>query len=329
MGGNRKSGMLAGASLALLLCACGDAATPEATGLPETPAVVLSTGGTFAPTGQAATDPVETPSAGPRPTPGAEDWMTLPVVPAFGGRAAEIFQKGISMGRDFHAFSKIGDCQNITTYFLADFDQQDKYRLGEYADLQVTIDWFRGYFGRKSLAVRGGLNVASVMNPLMADRESCLSGESPLVCELRANNPSLALISFEEAWDGDVEKYETYLRRVIEYVIAQDVVPVVATKADNLEGGHRINALVARLAWEYGIPLWNFWAAVQPLRSHGLTEDGFHLTQTADYHNFYFDLRRSRWSGWMARNLSALQVLDAAREELIAPAVTGQRSNHE
>ena len=79
------------------------------------------------------------------------------------------------------------------------------------------------------------------------------------------HNPSVALISFEEAWDGNVEKYETYLRQVIEYAIEQGVVPVVATKADNLEGGNRINALIARLAWEYDIPLWNFWAAVQPL----------------------------------------------------------------
>jgi len=95
----------------------------------------------------------------------------------------------------------------------------------------------------------------------------------------------------------------------------------VATKADNLEGGNRINALIARLAWEYDIPLWNFWSAVQPLRYHGLSKDGFHLTQADGFKNYFFDLPPAKWRGWMARNLSALQSLDAARKDLIAPAV--------
>ncbi|OGO07847.1 MAG: hypothetical protein A3K46_03520 [Chloroflexi bacterium RBG_13_60_9] len=314
--------MLAAASLALLLSACGDAAATAATIIADTPVILISTGSAGSPTPTAGAGPAGNPSSTPRPSPAAEEWMTLPVVPDFDGAAAEIFRRGISMRRDFHAFSKIGDCQNITTYFLADFDQHGKYRLGEYADLQETIDWFQGFFGRKSLAVKGGLNVASVMNPLLADPATCLSGESPLACELRVNNPSLALISFEEAWDGDVEKYETYLRKVIEYAIEQGVVPVVATKADNLEGGNRINELIARLAWEYEIPLWNFWRAVQPLPYHGLAKDGFHLTQAREFHNYYFDLPPNKWSGWMGRNLSALQALDAAREELIAPVVT-------
>ena len=322
MGINRRAGMLAAAGLALLLSACGDAATGAATILPDTPVIITGTESAGSPTADAGKSTAEIPTATPRPSPGAEDWKTLPVVPAFDGRAVEIFRRGVSMRRDFHSFSKIGDCQNITTYFLADFDQPGKYRLGEYAGLQATIDWFRGFFSRKSLAVRGGLNVASVMNPLMADPAACLAGESPLACELRINNPSIALISFEEAWDGNVEKYETYMRKVIEYAIQQGVVPIVATKADNLEGGDRINALIARLAWEYDIPLWNFWSAVQPLPYHGLTKDGFHITQAKGLYNYFFDLPQTKWSGWMARNLTALQALDAARAELIAPEAT-------
>jgi hypothetical protein len=324
MGINRRPVMLAAAGLAVWLAACGGSTVPAETSAPAPSAV--SSGTDTVSAGYPAADTRQSTAgistATPRPSPGAEDWKTLPVVPAFDGRAAEIFRRGISMRRDFHAFSKIGDCQNITTYFLAGFEQSDKYRLGEYAGLEVTIDWFKGFFGRKSLAVKGGLNVASVMNPLMADPNSCLKGESPLACELRVNNPSVALISFEEAWDGNVQKYETYLRKVIEYAVEQGVVPVVATKADDLEGGNRINALIARLAWEYDIPLWNFWAAAQPLPAHGLSKDGFHLTQGYGFLNYYFDLPPAQWSGWMARNLSALQALDAARAGLIAPVVT-------
>ncbi len=319
MGGSRWAALFAAVCLAVGMSACGGNSLPAETAIPDPSGSYSGTRGAGGPTAGQSKSIAETPTAAPRPSPAGDDWKTLPVVPVFDGRAAEIFRRGISMRRDLHAFSKIGDCQNITTYFLADFEQPGKYRLGEYAGLQAAIDWFKGSFGRKSLAVKGGLNVASVMNPLMADPAACLAGENPLACELRVHNPSVALISFEEAWDGNVEKYETYMRKVIEYAIQQGVVPIVATKADNLEGGNRIDALIARLAWEYDIPLWNFWAAVQSLRSRGLTQDGFHLTQTIDYHNFYFDLYRPRWSGWMMRNLTALQALDTARVDLIAP----------
>jgi hypothetical protein len=88
-------------------------------------------------------------------------------------------------------------------------------------------------------------------------------------------------------------------------VISQNVVPILATKADNLEGDNSINQMVARIAYEYDIPLWNFWAAAHPLPDHGLTEDGFHLTNGP-----------SQLTGdglkvaWNVRNLTALQALD-------------------
>jgi hypothetical protein len=83
--------------------------------------------------------------------------------------------------------------------------------------------------------------------------------------------------------------------------------PILATKADNWEGNHGINAAIARIAAEYEIPLWNFWLAVQPLPNHGVSEDGFHLTYAR---NFFDDPVRMQ-SSWPVRNLTALQALDA------------------
>jgi hypothetical protein len=310
--------------LAVTLAGCG---VHPAVTLPMTSAATESaTGpGTAATTAVNPTiGPTEAATSTPRPTLAPDAWKTLPTIPTFSERAMEIYRRGLSLGRNPHVFSKIGDCQNITTYFLADFENPDKYRLGPYADLQPTIDWFKGSFGRKSLSVRGGMNVAAVLSPLWADPKSCHAGENPMDCELRVNNPSIAIISEEEAWSGDVAKYGTYLRQVIESAIAQGVVPILATKADNLEGGNRIDALIASLAWEYDIPLWNFWAVVQPLPSHGLipAPDLFHLTQGYMVNNkfflnlYYFDLPPSEGSGWMERNLTALQALDAARRGL-------------
>jgi hypothetical protein len=245
----------------------------------------------------------------PSPTPTPENWQDYPVIPTVSQRAVEIYQQGIAMGNDPHRFSKIGDCQSITTYFLAPFEDPKLYSLGEqYAYLQDVIDWYFGSFSRESLAVAGGLNVARVLSPFHADADQCAPNENSLACEVRVYNPSVAIVSLEENWNGrTADQYEGYLRTIIEYLIGEGVLPILATKADNLEGDNRINQTIVRLAGEYGIPLWNFWLAVQPLPNHGLEKDGFHLTLAGPY----FDDRTHMKEAWPWRNLTALQALNA------------------
>ncbi|MBN2557056.1 MAG: SGNH/GDSL hydrolase family protein [Anaerolineales bacterium] len=237
-------------------------------------------------------------------------WMELPVIPEFSSRAVEIYLQGMAMGNDPHAFAKVGDCQNVPSMYLSMFDIPNAFSLGvEYADLQVTIDWYAGSFARESEAVRRGFNAASLVSAFWSDPEVCEPGETPLQCEIRLHNPSIAIISLETWWEGAPENYEGYLRNIVEETIDAGVLPVLATKADNVEGDHHINRIIAMLAAEYDIPLWNFWRAVQPLPNHGLSEDGFHLTFAASY----FDDPERMESAWPWRNLTALQVLDAAR----------------
>src|SRR3990172_1146539 len=247
------------------------------------------------------------------PTPPA-NWQDYPVVPELTTKAIEIYQQGLLAGNDPHHFSKIGDCQNITTYFLSAFEDPDLYTLGtDYADLQETIDWYFGSFSRESLAVAGGLNVARVLSPFHAKREFCEPNENSLACEVRIYNPSVALLSLEENWSQRTpEEYEKHLRTIVESLIAEGVLPILATKADNLEGDNSLNATIARVAAEYEIPLWNFWRAVQPLPGNGLEADGFHLTLAGSY----FDDPPHMEKAWPWRNLTALQVLDAVREAL-------------
>ena len=234
----------------------------------------------------------------------------MPVVPVVSKRMVEVYQAGLAAGRDPRRFSKIGDCQNITTYYLADFDNPNNYRLGStYASLQPTIDHFAGSWSRESLAVKGGMGVAAVLDPysIFKDQKNCNADESPLACEIRVNNPSIAIISMETWWAGKpAAGYEKYLRQVVEYSLSQDVVPILATKADNLEGDYSINAAIARVAYDYQVPLWNFWAATYPLPSHGLTEDQFHLTQARSF----FDDPARMEEAWPWRNLTALQAID-------------------
>ena len=242
-------------------------------------------------------------------------WMSMPVVPtAISSRAREIYQLGLELGTDPKHFSIIGDCQNVSSYFLAAFDNPGDFSLGdEYAHLQPTIDYYQGSFSRISLAVKGGFNAAAVISPLRADPKSCKKNESPLDCELRVWKPSVVIVSMETWWsEKPAEEYDKYMRRVIDRIIEAGALPIIATKADNLEGDHSINATIAQIAYEYDIPLWNFWAAVQPLSNHGLSPDNFHLTFAR---NFFDDPARMK-SAWPWRNLTALQTLDAVRRGL-------------
>ena len=261
------------------------------------------------------TIPSKTPT--PTSTKLPESWQLYPVIPEVSPRAIEIYQRGIAMGNDPHHFSKIGDCQNISTYFLAPLEDPDLHSLGEeYANLQEVIDWFFGSYSRESLAVAGGLNVAAVLSPFHADVEKCKPNEHPLACEVRIHNPSIAIVSLEENWGSRTAKnYEEHLRTIIEYLISEGILPILATKADNIEGDYSINKTITKVAEEYELPIWNFWLAVQPLPNHGLKNDGFHLTLAGPY----FDSEWHMESGWTIRNLTALQTLDVVWRAVTQP----------
>ena len=233
-----------------------------------------------------------------------------PVIPTLSATARAIYQRGLQMGNNPHAFSKIGDCQSVVPYFLAAFDY-GLYSLGPYANLQPTIDNFSGSWARNSITSNRGFNVASVFVPVWSDPKLCLPNESPLECEFRINRPSIAIITMETWWGGDPAGYESYLRAIIEFSIAHGTVPILGTKADNIEGDGAINQVIVKLAKEYDVPLWNFWAAVQPLPDHGLIADGFHLTWARNY----FDQPAVMQNAWPWRNLTALQAIDAVWRE--------------
>ncbi len=299
------------------IVACSSPQTPITSPTIKIPVQISPTSVLFSPVptqipeASPTSHPIETtlPSATLRPTLGPNDWMSLPVIPVISENARDIYVRGLAMGNDPTHFSKIGDCQNVSSYFLSTFDNPGDFSLGEqYAYLLPSIDQFSGSWSRDSLAVKGGFNVAAVNSPLRSDPKKCNKGESPLECELRVWRPSIVLVSMETWWGKKpAEDYDKYMRQVVENIISEGAVPILATKADNLEGNYAINAVIAQIAYDYDIPLWNYWAAVQPLPNHGLSEDNFHLTFAR---NFFDDPGRMQ-NAWPWRNLTALQAIDA------------------
>ncbi|MDR3573406.1 MAG: hypothetical protein P4L50_06085 [Anaerolineaceae bacterium] len=254
----------------------------------------------------APTAPLVSPTA--RPTLAPDAWQNLPVIPTVSDTARAIYARGQKAGNNPDAFSKVGDCESRTQWFLTDFDKiPPTYTLGPYTDLQPVIEYFKGSYARMSVASLPGFTAASVLTPLWADPKQCNRSETPLSCEYRLHRPSFALIMLGTNDVPHIDKFEPNMRTIIEFTIDQGIVPILVTKADNLEGDKRINATIAELANEYDIPLWNFWRAVQGLPNGGLQSDNAHLT----FGTNNFANAASLQSAWPVRNLTALQTLDA------------------
>ncbi|MGB7538975.1 MAG: SGNH/GDSL hydrolase family protein [Anaerolineales bacterium] len=212
------------------------------------------------------------------------DWRYVPVMPEIGQRAFEIYRNGQSQGRNPHNFSVIGDCQAIPLVFMGPFERGELQPDSSESYLWDAIRQFTGSFSRTGMAVRGGFNAASILSPLQADPHYCLSGETPLTCEYRLHNPSIVFIMLETWLDpGTIDRYETYLRQILDYVIAKGSVPILMTKADMAEMGNGvpvINPAIVRVAQAYDVPLINFWRSAQNLENGGIdpSREGFHLS---------------------------------------------------
>ena len=286
--------------LSSLLVACGNQATQAQTLLPATPSPVSTT--------QPAATQTVTTSPTLSQVISCEDWQSWPVVPIVSVRASTLYQRGQESGNNPQAFSKIGDGEISTEWFFTAFDLgEGNYDLGPYQDLRPVIDHFDGSFERIGMAARRGFNTQRILDPSRTDPSQCEEGESPLTCELRLHRPAFAILSLgtNQVWSPD--EFEAGMRQILDILILQQVVPILSTKGDNLEGDHRINHTITCLAQEYDVPLWNFWSAIQPLPNHGLQPDLEHLT----YGITDFDDVDAMQTAWTVRNLTALQVLDA------------------
>jgi hypothetical protein len=252
--------------------------------------------------------PTATSTQAMRPTLAPGAWKELPVIPQISPNAVAIYQRGVELGNNPQAFSKIGDCGSTPAWFLGDFDRGPRfYRLGNYQELDRAIQYFQGSFNRTSLAAKAGFNASSIYSPLWSNSKECQPSEAPLLCEYRVHRPTLAFIMLGSNDVYHPDEFEPQMRRIIEDSIAQGVLPILSTKADNLEGDGSINAKIASLANEYDLPLWNYWRALQDLPDAGLQEDQVHITWAPNR----FDDPAAMSRGWPVRNLNALQILDA------------------
>lgn len=222
----------------------------------------------------------------------------------------QIFLRGLELHRNPRAFSKLGDSTIENPFFLARFDEVGgTYNLGDYAYLETVLDFYAGSFGRESIAVRRGLHTWSVFDPMWNNSPECQPREGMLECEIRVNNPSVIFVRLGSNDVGVPEMTEENFRKIIEFLIANGIIPIMGTKADRHEGSDNANNnMIRRLAAEYNVPLWDFDLVAQTMPNRGLDQDSVHMT-TFYAHDWSSPVAFQRGHG--VHNLTALIALDA------------------
>ena len=228
-----------------------------------------------------APPPPPEPGYGPAPTAPLPSW-----IPTITTHMRDIYAQAAQHGRDPRVFSIAGDCNSLS-YFYLDLVAKNLFNLQGNDYLQNTVQEFSTSFYHTSLAVAGGFNSASVLDPTWADPTVCQAGESPFACELRVTKASIIFISLGTGDQFDWQNFDGNYRKLIDFSLSNGVLPVLVTKSDSLEseeGGapkDYINNDIRALGRQYDIPVMDFAAATASLPNHGLlAEPGFdfHLT---------------------------------------------------
>ncbi len=243
--------------------------------------------------------PDSAPSADP-------DLMSAEFLSGLGPELREIYARGLEKGSNPGAFSKVGDCNSETPFFLAHFDD-GQYDLGAYADLQPAIDHCAGSFERESVAVWTGNHAWAVLDPFWADPNRCQPGETPLACEFRIHRPSFVFIRLGTNDTGNAAHFRRSLSEIVAFSIAEGVIPILGTKPDRYEGSNANNATIREIAAEYGVPLWDFDRVAAQSGSKILWRDGVHMYWSP---GLYFDNPSALRTGHPLHNLTALIALD-------------------
>lgn len=239
--------------------------------------------------------------------------MQVPIVARSTATARNIYLAGRALGRNPNVLARVGDCSSEHWYWLKPF-AWGRYNLGDYTNLQAVIDHFGESLAYDSEATHNGYNANAVIAQEWANPAVCQRGESPLTCEYRLHNASVAVIMFGTSDLLVMTPYEFdyNLRRMVEESIDAGVIPILSTFPGHKADWDRTlfyNKIVVRVAWDYDLPLINLFRALEALPNSGLEEDGFHLGEP-DVEANATNLANPQF-GYTVRNLVTLQSLDA------------------
>lgn len=241
----------------------------------------------------------------------------VPVIPNIHPTVRDVFERGQELGRAPRTVTKVGDSLSADTTYL-EIMSADERELGPFDYLQPTVNYY-GESVSASIAAQIGLSSLVVFDPFWADADACEPNETPLECEYRVKNPSVALIMFgpNDVLSMDYETYGENMRQIVEETMALGVIPVLSTFSYHPEHQYwwqsvEFNLQLVEIADEHNVPLMNLWAASRPLEEYGLDRDRVHMKQSG-FAYLKYDTGHETFYGTSLRNLLAVRTLHEIR----------------
>ncbi|HLY27000.1 MAG TPA: SH3 domain-containing protein [Aggregatilineales bacterium] len=243
----------------------------------------------------------------------------------------QIFLRGQAKGNLPGVFTRIGDSLTATSEFLTPM-VVGKHDLAGYGALDIDLSFFSqsngvgdNSFSAASLAARNNWTTRDVLSPDNVPSGLCQAGETTVSCQYRLAKPSVALILIgtnDAARDVTPDEFQGNLQTIVQASIDMGVIPVLTTlppkhlDAWNNSRVDQFNGIIVAVAHANDVPLYNLWLALQTLPNQGIHQDGVHLNTPPDGNTAIFDTDHLNY-GYTVRNLTALQVLDTLRRQVL------------
>lgn len=240
----------------------------------------------------------------------------------------QIFERA---GRRVDIFTMVGDSNTTNGDFMRPLGlEANTCDLGAYSYLQDTIDFFSTPLrdnvansfvnSTSSIAANKGLGTSAALDPFWATSPLCESRESPVACEYRVSQASIAIIMLGQIDINYAREtpdvYRANMEEIVQLSLDNGVVPVLTTlvflpERDEWATSIEYDGILLDLAEQYQIPLINMWRAAQTLPGYGIGPDRSHLA--ARVGSFCSFTGAEQELGGTLRNLLTLQMLDSLR----------------
>jgi Domain of unknown function (DUF4214) len=267
----------------------------------------------------------------------AADFHTLPVVPVIDPSMKSYLQSiyllGQSLGQRADVFAKVGDSNSFNPEFLdglgaGTFDPANPAFVGDNTNLADTINYFRqqsvdpagaNSFDHISAATYGGWTTLSLLTPGLRGVQPWMFGSvtaTPLDAEIRQTRPAIALVMIGtcEVGQQDPALFQTNLALIAQDLLSQGVIPILSTIPEDLLPlpglvplTSEYNQIIANVAGNLNVPLWNLWVGLNQLPNQGIGPDGVHLPASPNGPELLDNA--DTVFGMNYRNLTAVQVL--------------------
>ncbi len=243
------------------------------------------------------------------------------MIPQISDAMVDVYERGQEFERDSRTVTKVGDSLSADPYYL-EIMAADEQVLGPFDYLAETVTYYGANADQGSVAAQKGLSSIVLFDPFWASDDICRANETPLECEYRLRNPSVAFIMFgpNDVLSMTYERYGQNMRQVVEETMALGIIPVLSTFSYHPEHPQwwqsvEFNLQLVEIAEEYEVPLVNLWAASRPLEEYGLDIDRVHMKQSG-FAYLKFDTGHETFFGTSLRNLLAVRTLHEIRLKL-------------